>query len=345
MPRSPFKTWLIAFVFAAGIFLLYFSQRGALTDLRNENQNLKAELQKAQAEPPPPAPVAAPPTEIEQLRKDAAEVHRLRGQVAELTRERATTPAARPATKMTSMAANASASNNPMERQQLGDKLMAEGKFPEALEQFLWCYDEGAKVSPSFVGVRSSFLLMKLKDLASRYPPAQEALVARRDAAEAAVQGASASDLMKSLDVIRLNESLGESARNLALFDRLPVGHPARAQIVDLAMDQFIQANRFQDIVSSGSPEASLDRTIQIANFPRTGAAADESITAMQRRKAVETGGRGIQALAAVGKTERANAMMDKILKFDQSPETRGELLKYAERSGNAQVIAHLKIN
>ena len=38
----------------------------------------------------------------------------------------------------------------------------------------------------------------------------------------------------------------------------------------------------------------------------------------------------------------RANAVADKILRYDSSPETKGELQKYAERAGNPTVIAHL---
>ena len=50
-----------------------------------------------------------------------------------------------------------------------------------------------------------------------------------------------------------------------------------------------------------------------------------------------------IEALAAVGQVERATAVVDKILNFESSPETKGELQKYAERAGNAAVIQYLQ--
>ena len=60
-------------------------------------------------------------------------------------------------------------------------------------------------------------------------------------------------------------------------------------------------------------------------------------------RNVVESGGGGMEALAGVGQIERAKALADKVIQFDGTPETRGELLKHATRSGNTELIAYLK--
>ncbi len=70
--------------------------------------------------------------------------------------------------------------------------------------------------------------------------------------------------------------------------------------------------------------------------------AINEMQQASLRRLAVANGARGVEALAGAGQTERANALADKIIQFDNSPETRGQLLQHASRAGNERVIAHI---
>src|SRR5215208_3318702 len=98
-------------------------------------------------------------------------------------------------------------------------------------------------------------------------------------------------------------------------------------------------------MVSSGNPEAPLDRALMSeAMMKAVGAAAkDEKFQAMNRQTVVQAGGWGMEALAAVGNVERATGVAEKVLKFDSSPETKAELLKYAQRSGNASVIQYLQ--
>lgn len=64
------------------------------------------------------------------------------------------------------------------------------GLYEEALEQFLWCFDEGPKyaINDTWSGVRISFLLGYIQDLAEVYPPAMDALVERRDSLFRAIQ-------------------------------------------------------------------------------------------------------------------------------------------------------------
>src|SRR4051812_32086423 len=44
-------------------------------------------------------------------------------------------------------------------RYESAQKLAREGKQAEALQEYLWLFDEGMKQSPSFAGTRVSFLL------------------------------------------------------------------------------------------------------------------------------------------------------------------------------------------
>jgi RNA polymerase sigma factor (sigma-70 family) len=325
----------------AAVSVPYVSQQHTLSELRKENENLKAAFVAPQAEPQPVAGQISP-AEIEQLKRDAAEVPRLRGQIAALTQERSQ-PAAMRAKQMAPSDPNAAASKDPMDRQALANKLVLEGKFPEALEHFLWCYDEGAKNSPSYVGVRGSFLLNQIKDLASKYPPAQEALLARRDGLEKSIKDSSSANPMTIQSLIQLNDALGEPIETMGFFDELPATHPARGALVNQAGDQFLRASRYQDIVGAGNPEAAFDMALMVAKNTNEHVKDNEALQSIMRRRVVEAGGRGLEALSGVGQVERATALAEKILTYDNSPETRGELLKYAQRATNQAVVAYIK--
>ena len=150
---------------------------------------------------------------------------------------------------------------------------------------------------------------------------------------------------MASFSLVQLNQYLGEPDRTLSLFDQLPAKSPARGQLVSYAMEQFNNASRYQDIVDSARPETSFDQAIAMAKLvPVTEDDKNSQARAdIMRRSAVDAGGRALEALAAVGQTERANALADKILKFDKTPETRGELLRHAARAGNAAVATYIQ--
>lgn len=72
------------------------------------------------------------------------------------------------------------ATDNPMAHQYLGEAYVIQEKYPEALREFLWCWDEGA-ATPAYSSVRRTFLLRAIVNLGKRYPPALEALELRRE--------------------------------------------------------------------------------------------------------------------------------------------------------------------
>ena len=334
---------ILVLVIAIGGALL-ISEKNANEKLRAENQRLLQGIEQLTNKPAPPAEPQVSEAELQQLRKDAGEVYRLRAQVAALSKAQTLPP--KSSTVIPTISAppdlDEETARNPMKRHQLGQKLAREGKFAEALEHYLWCYDEGTKFDPSFVGVRSSFLLNNIKDLGEKFPAAKEALVTRRDAVEKSIASSQTANLLSVMDYTRLNASLNDPGRSVTLFDQLPDKHPARAKLVELAGDQFVKANRYQDIVNAGNPEAAFDLAAMSANASKL-VVKDESVDAMMRRHAVEAGGQGLEALAGAGQTDRAITFADKILKFDSSAETKAELLKVAERLNNPQLIEHLR--
>ena len=118
----------------------------------------------------------------------------------------------------------AAGTNDPSARMQFGVALAQKGKDAEALTEFLWCFDHGLEAGPAFTGVRLSFLLMDIKNLAAHYPPAQQALETRRDERQAKV-AAGSTDFQTIQDLVSLNKALGQETKNLAVFDQLPLFH------------------------------------------------------------------------------------------------------------------------
>lgn len=339
MAMTKLKTVIVAAVLLTAVTVPLTTQYAALQKLGRENASLRARVAQLEAaRPVESVDPGAGEAELERLRAEAADVHRLRGEVNLLRQQNQEPAGPDPA----ATASEDGAATDPVTRMALGDDLVKQRRYAEALKHYLWCFDEGVKESPAFAGVRASFLLSRIQDLGSRYPAAREALQSRRDTTEAAILAGS-NDPMAVLTLIRLNQHLAEPGRNLSLFDQLPAGHGARAQLVDLAADQFLSARRYPDMVDAGNPEATFERAIHSRSVSQQQSAGNELLQSMMWRRVVESGARGVEALAGAGQVERATALADKVLQFDDSPETRGQLLKYAERAGDAALIAHLK--
>lgn len=101
------------------------------------------------------------------------------------------------------------------------------GLYEDALEQFLWCFDEGPKyaINETWSAVRTSFLLGYIQDLAEVYPPARDALVVRRDSLFQAIQ-ANESTYMNDQakidgDFAALTKYVGDDEFTLWVFDWL----------------------------------------------------------------------------------------------------------------------------
>jgi len=54
----------------------------------------------------------------------------------------------------------------------MGPQRVADGR-----SSFLWCWEEGVKQRPSYRGVRSSYLVSDIRELALHYPLAMAAIL------------------------------------------------------------------------------------------------------------------------------------------------------------------------
>jgi thiol-disulfide isomerase/thioredoxin len=236
--------------------------------------------------------------------------------------------------------------NDPMLRMQYAQSLAQKGKDAEALAEYLWCFDYGAEVSPSFIGVRLSFLLNEIEVLGKHYPPAEKALENRRDGRQAKILSGTA-DSKTMYDLVRLNEVLGQSGNTLALFDRLPTESPARHIMAGMIVDQLLAAKRYGDILSGGDPQAVFAQQVEMINYMMDTLNSNNPTTEMYkksyRKSTVDTGTHYFEALAGLERNEEGKQLAQQILKFDPSAATHATLAEAAERAGNTELAQFLK--
>jgi thiol-disulfide isomerase/thioredoxin len=255
--------------------------------------------------------------------------------------------------------------NDPMARGEYADALAEAGFNAEALDHYLWCFDHGLEHSPSYVGVRLSFLLSDITDLGKNYPPALQALAERRDAAEKKLLDASpaTTDFERvscAQDVSALNGALEQDERTLALYDRLASmgesfaktrGYLAMGNSVDTLL---IERRRYGDFLAlwHDSP-AKLTR--RIASFERkskgrasAGAIEKkedgddaprpdeidivETMLEHERGEILRLGSMTYEALLGTDQLEAALALETKLTAFDPSGATCAELIDHALR-------------
>src|SRR5262245_51129022 len=86
-------------------------------------------------------------------------------------------------------AADSAASDDPDRRYQLAKQLAEQDKLDEATEQFLWVWKATRDV-PRWMGVRHSFLLSDMTELAERHEPMRKAMHEQLDAAQRNIEAA-----------------------------------------------------------------------------------------------------------------------------------------------------------
>jgi thioredoxin-related protein len=239
----------------------------------------------------------------------------------------------------------AAGTNDPMARMKYGQALAQKGRDAEALAEYLWCFDHG-DASPSFIGVRLSFLLNYIKSLGTRYPAAEKALESRRDERQAKVLAGS-TDLQTILELISFNTALDQKEKNLAVFDQLPAGGLARDTVCGLIIDQLLAAKRYADILGGKDGRSAFGLKVDQFNRMLATVAKDSPTRARMeenfRKYTVASGAHSFEALAGLKRNAEGRELAQQILQFDSSPETRTTLAEAADRAGNAELAQFVK--
>jgi hypothetical protein len=153
---------------------------------------------------------------------------------------------------------------NARERLQAGRAATYEGRFEEALIQFLWFHDHALQEDPAFAGVRLSFALGYWMELAQQFAPAMEAFRAKRDAKVAILK---AGQLDRGLfhDVEAMSEKLQEDQITASLFVQLHERSPEFAQAcARIAVPMLVRTKNFALAREyMPEPKARVERLVQ----------------------------------------------------------------------------------
>ncbi|MCC6409333.1 MAG: thioredoxin family protein [Planctomycetes bacterium] len=232
--------------------------------------------------------------------------------------------------------ASADKPNDPMRRGRYADELVRAGRHAEALAEYLWCFDHGNE-TPGYYGVRLSFLLSSIEELAEEYPPALDALRERRDAAEARLLAGADSDADVA-DALELNDRLGEPGRSLELVDRLLANGPLSAALKFQMLSRLVEplglAGRYRQLLAlTDAPVAFVDYQLRTHAFLAKGPEAHEGrVNERLQRESVVAATLVYEALLDAGREAEARELVDTVLDRDASAATFALLVASAAR-------------
>lgn len=269
--------------------------------------------------------------------------------------------------------------NDPMTRDDYARKLVDLGKYDEALKQFLWCFDHGLEHRSSYVGVRVSFLLSSIKELADVYPPALKALKERRDRSEALVRdfvagkklkkpknkekgifgflgrlvGPDTSPIFQAAgDVAALNDTLGENARTIKIYDQLRTDHrseskEARKALFSRIEDDLMKARRYEEVIEDGNPVFRVTTSAQTLKMEHAFMAGIDDDMAKQMKEymvsdMITTAGSGYEACVGANRDDMAATIKDTLLGVQSSHLTYDILISSAVRADRYDLLQSL---
>lgn len=215
-------------------------------------------------------------------------------------------------------------------------ELAYSGRYEDALKEYLWCYDTGTRQVEGYFLFRYSTLLDDLGDLAKKYPAAREALRERRDAARARLL-ASSTDMEAGKDFGQINRVLGDDAATYALFDSLAENDPRRAYLVDANIGRLMDAQRYRELAEA-MPYAQVgqawEQMTQVAHAP----GLDDATRTKARQGVMQFAASQAELRAGAGDLVDANDMIERLLVFDNSPETIATLKEHLARAGHPEL-------
>lgn len=208
-----------------------------------------------------------------------------------------------------------------------GAEFAAGGYGPQALKEFLWCYDEGMVAVPKFRGMRTTVLVSMIKRLASSHGPAEEAMIKRCADAETRLL---AGDAAAAAEFSAWCDALGGDSRLLKTFDKIPAGDPRRRGFGIAGLTALLGKKRYADAASTMSFEAMVRMADdKISRVPKNPEDEDP-----RQDAAIKQLLDFIEVLAGAKDKEHADQMVAKLKAFDSSGTTKRDIEKRLKRAG-----------
>ena len=206
------------------------------------------------------------------------------------------------------------------------DQLIAEGEFPEALEECLDCYARSRRERPG--SPDGQLLMNRLAKLGRRYPPAVAALRELRDTGMRDLTANPTSGGF-TLEVAMLNQRLGDDERTVALLDSIPKGGPQHQMVAMTLYPILVEKGRYADALI-GKPFGQMIGRVDAAT-DRAQFLHDQQLADFKKHFVQEIA-QDIEVLIGAGRDGDAQVLAERFFQFDSSEETRQLLMKRIRR-------------
>lgn len=229
-------------------------------------------------------------------------------------------------------------------RYELASELVWEKKLDEATEEFVWLWDNMLKHDQAMYGVRLSFMVSDMRELAQAHPPALKAFTKLRDREQKAVyEGAASRENV--VDWIHLNDVIGDDQAVLKWYDRVK-SDPKFGAILDRVaediFDLLIERRRWADAGYALRDPVGRARQRQRA-FQISGNRVPAGIPAEHIARIQEMGQRMFRvelsryyaACLAAGRNKSAAEIAEIMLKEQDTELARFMLIETALRAGS----------
>jgi len=235
--------------------------------------------------------------------------------------------------------------NDYLVRMQLGSALAREGRYEEALAEFIWCYDEGLEFNPFFMGVRNSFLVGDFIQLGRKFPPALDALRERAESAREKLLSGEGG-LQESMDVSSILAALDEHHKLLELWDELKAADLTNSMVeiglFQQVLDLMLENERYAEILEQiGRLDLHLNGLVFRYEMVVSLNEDEDSSMEFMLTSCLTDLSKTYQALLGA-EDERAPSFAEDVLEFNSSPEAYSLLVLAAANAEDWAVAREL---
>lgn len=209
-----------------------------------------------------------------------------------------------------------------------GIQFAQDGFSPQALKEFLWCYDEGMPAVPRLKSVRARIIAPQIQHLATEYDPAQQAMTKRCADAEKQLL---AGDEAAAPEFAIWCNAMGEDSRLLKIFDKLPADDARRRAFGLPAFQAFLAKRRYADALT-------------VVPFDTMSRRADATLTMMKNSPHASEDARDdavheilayIEVLAGATQMAQAQEIGAKLAAFDGGSSMRRDIERRIKRGSD----------
>lgn len=211
--------------------------------------------------------------------------------------------------------------------------LRKEGKFNEALKEYLWCFD--AMRGFAFFGTHTVEIPNELVELVKSYPAAREAIRARREEAFRRTE-TDDKDTDASMDFAVLTKALNDPAALIDAMNRFPAGDSRRESLLINGGFEALLDTRSYAQLAKERPYQKMAASLDLQQTVLAMYARDEKQRMELIRSNTAQAAKDFEVLVGVGDEANARALATKILAADASPEAQALLAEKAKRAGRS---------